>query len=140
MQIHIHHHHEPDPSLLRLLMRLNNNMEKLMSDVDDFVTTTLATISSQKTQLDSVVALLASIKNKLADALAGESLSPAAKTKLAAIMPALEANTSEISDAITANTDAAPAVAPTPTPTPATPAPTSPSSPFSAPSSSSPTT
>lgn len=120
MHIHIHHHHEPDPSLLRLLTRLNNNMEKLMSDVDDFVSTTLATISAQKTQLDSVVALLASIKNKLADALAGETLSPAAKTKLAAIMPALEANTSEITDAITANTDAAPpAPAPAPPPDPA---------------------
>lgn len=121
MHIHVHHHHEFEPELAEQLSRLNDNLERFMSDIDDFVSTTLATISAQKTQLDSVVALLASIKNKLADALAGESLSPAAKTKLAAIMPALEANTSEITDAITANTDAAPpaAVPPASTPDPA---------------------
>lgn len=118
MHIHIHHHHEPDPSLLRLLTRLNSNMEKLMSDVDDFVTTVLAKVSAQKTQIDGVAALLADIKHKLADALAGESLSQAAKDKLAAIMPALETNTVEITNAINANTDPVPPAAPAPTPDP----------------------
>lgn len=118
MHIHIHHHHEPDPSLLRLLTRLNSNMEKLMSDVDDFVTTVLAKVSAQKTQIDGVAALLADIKHKLADALAGETLSQAAKDKLAAIMPALETNTAEITDAINANTDPVPETPSAPAPGP----------------------
>lgn len=114
MRIDIYHHHVPDPSLLRWLTRINNNVEKLMSDIDDFVTLATSRIAAQKTQIDGVAALLASIKHQLADALAGENLSPAAKTKLAAIMPALETNTAEITDAINANTDAAP-IAPAPT-------------------------
>jgi hypothetical protein len=118
MLLHIYHHYVTDPETKRELIRLNDNMEKFMSDIDDFVGVTLAKINAQKTQIDGVAALLSDIKHKLADALAGESLSPAAKTKLAAIMPQLEANTTEITDAINANTDAAPPTEPAPTPEP----------------------
>lgn len=140
MRVDIYHHHEPDPSLLRLLTRLNNNVEKLMSDIDDFVTVTLAKISDQKKQIDGVATLLSAIKHQLADALAGENLSATAKTKLAAIMPALEGNTTEITDAINANTDAAPpAPAPAPAPDPiplgGSPSTSSPANPSGAPAS-----
>lgn len=117
MRLDIYHHHQADLDTLRELRRLNQLLEKFMSDIDDFVTATLAKINEQNTQIDGIVALLASIKSRLADALAGENLSPEAKSKLAAIMPALEGNTAEITAAINANTDAAPAPTPEPTPT-----------------------
>lgn len=110
MQIHVHHHYVTDPAIARELARLNANLEKFMSDVDDFVTLMTGRIAAQKTQIEGVAALLSSIKHQLADALQGEKLSPAAQAKLAAIMPALETNTAEITDAINANTDAAPPV------------------------------
>lgn len=131
MQIHIYHHHEPAPSLLRLLTRLNSNMEKIMSTLDLL----LDDVRAQKTQIDSLSALIANIKNQLRDALSGEKLSPAAEAKLAAIMPELEANTAEITAAINANTDAAPAPAPDPFPSgselPTDPIPNAPPNPIS---------
>lgn len=116
MQFHIHVTHVQDPAIARELERLNRNLEIFMSDIDDFVTSVLAKVSAEKTQLDSMVALLRSIKDKLADALRGENLSPAARDKLAAIMPALDANATEITDAINANTDPAPPAPPADTP------------------------
>lgn len=115
--MHIHVHHHADPAVAEQLERLNQLLERFMSDIDDFVTLLTTRITAQKTQVDGIAALLTSIKNQLADALRGEKLSPEAQAKLAAIMPALEANTTEISDAIVANTDAAPP-APTPAPDP----------------------
>lgn len=123
MQIHVHHHYVTDPAVARELARLNANLEKFMSDVDDFVTLLTGRLAAQKTQIDGVATLLSSIKHQLADALQGEKLSPAAQAKLAAIMPALEANTTEITDAINANTDAAP---PAPAPDPIPPSDTAP--------------
>ena len=111
MQFHIYHHY-PDNEVLLQLARLNRTLEEFMSDIDVFVDKLLADVTAQKTQIDSLTALTAGIKNQLADALRGETLSPDAKNKLAAIFPALEANTAEISTAITANTDAAPVVTP----------------------------
>ena len=116
MKFHVYHHQVQDPAVARELARLNDNLEKFMSDIDDFVASVLAKVSAEKTQVDSMVALLHSIKTQLADALAGEKLSPAATAKLAAIMPALEANTTEITDAINANTDLAPPAAAADTP------------------------
>lgn len=125
--MHLHVHHHADPDVARELARLNRNLERFMSDIDDFVTLLTTRITAQKTQVDGIAALLTSIKHQLADALRGENLSQGAKDKLAAIMPALEANTTEISDAITANTDPVPAPAIDPFPTgselPADPAP-----------------
>lgn len=105
MHVHFYKHFVADPAVVRELERLNRTLEKFMSDIDDFVAATLAKIAAQKTQIDSISQLLTSIKHELADALQGESLSSGAKAKLSAIFPSLEANTGEISDAITANTD-----------------------------------
>lgn len=115
MQIHVYHHYEPDPAIVRLLGLIDRKLEAIMSTLDLL----LDDVTKQKTQIDSLAALLANIKNQLRDALSGEKLSPAAEAKLAAIMPMLEANTTEITDAINANTDVA---TPAPTPEPNDPA------------------
>ena len=90
----------------------------------------LEAVAKQKTQVDSVVALLHSIKTQLADALSGTKLPPDVEAKLALIMPQLEANTQEITDAINANTDPVPPAPPAPTP-PTDTAPTTGSAPTS---------
>mgnify|MGYP001614788220 CR=1 FL=1 len=123
MQFHVHVIHVQDPAIARELERLNNNLEIFMSDIDDFVTLLTSRLTAQKTQVDGIATLLTSIKHQLADALRGETLSPAARDKLAAIMPALEANTTEITDAINANTDPAAPAPPAPTPDAVPPAP-----------------
>lgn len=116
MDLHIYHHRVPDPEFLRVLTLFESKLEKIMSTLD----TLLADVQAQKTQTDSIVALLHNIKIQLADALSGEKLSPAAEAKLALIMPQLEANTSALTDAINENTDAAPTPAPEPDPVPTT--------------------
>jgi len=105
MDFHIYHHRVPDPELLRVLTHMSQRLETIMSTLDLL----LDKVAAQTTQVESITALLHSIKTQLADALAGEKLSPAAEAKLAAIMPQLEANTQKITDAINENTDAAPA-------------------------------
>lgn len=105
MNIHIYHHAAPDPNFIREQAFIRMQLENIMSTLDLL----LDDVRAQKTQIDSLSALIANIKNQLRDALSGEKLSPAAEAKLAAIMPQLEANTAAINDAINANTDAAPA-------------------------------
>jgi hypothetical protein len=119
-ELHVYHHYPRDPVVARELASLRQLLENRMSDIDDFLNRLIADVSAQKTQIASLTALTTALKHKVADALAGESLSTAAKDKLAAIFPAIEANTADIASAINANTDAAPATVADPAP-PATP-------------------
>ena len=56
---------------------------------------------------DSILAVVASIKAQLADALSG-ALTPENQAKVDAIFAALEANKTKLTDAVAANTPAAP--------------------------------
>jgi len=107
-----HRYPQVEQKLDAILIKLDR-MEKRMSTAEDTLDAITAKLTEQSTVEDGMVTLLVSIKNQLAEALRGEQLSSAAQAKLAAIMPLLEANTKKLSDAIVANTDAAPAAVPT---------------------------
>ena len=112
LEIHHYHHYPRDPAVARELETLRQLLENHMSDIDDFLNRLVSDISAQKTQIASLTTLVVALKHKVGDALAGETLSQASKDKLAAIFPAIEANTADIVTAINENTDAAPAPAP----------------------------
>lgn len=67
----------------------------------------LQAVQDESTVEDSIISLLTSIKAQLDAALSAE-LTPAAQAKVDAIFAALEANKTKLSDAVTANTPAAP--------------------------------
>jgi hypothetical protein len=120
MRLDVHHHVESsriEQKLDAILIKLTR-MEAKMASAEDTLDAITTALQNQSTVEDSVLALLTSIKNQLADALRGEQLSAGAQAKLAAIMPLLEANTSKLSAALVANTPAAD--------TPASPAPAAP--------------
>ena len=132
-EVHHYHHYPRDPAIAQeiaelryAVLSLRTLLENSMSDIDDFLNRAIADISAQKTQIAGLTSLVSSLKHQVGNALQGESLSSVAKDKLAAIFPAIEANTADIVTAINANTDAAPAPTPAvdPAPPASTPAPT----------------
>lgn len=71
---------------------------------------TLAAVTAEDTKVDSIIALVAGLKQQLADALAGTTLPPATQAKIDAIFSQATASAGKIDTAITANT---PPAAPT---------------------------
>lgn len=67
----------------------------------------LQEVQDSSTVEDSIISLLTNIKTQLDAALSAE-LTPAAQAKVDAIFAALEANQAKLSDAMLANTPAAP--------------------------------
>lgn len=118
MRIEIHHRYPQLEQKLDAILHKLNKLESRMANAEDTLDAITAKLANQSSVEDGIIALLADIKNKLSEALRGEVLSAGAQAKLAAIMPLLEANTGKLSDAIVANTDAAPAPTPVPDPTP----------------------
>lgn len=64
----------------------------------------LTSVTAQTTKLDSIAALIAGLKQQLADALAGTTLPPAVQAQVDAIFDAATANAGKIDAALTANT------------------------------------
>lgn len=65
---------------------------------------TLAAVTAESAKDDSIIALLAGLKQQLADALANANLSPENQAKVDAIFDQATANAAKIDTAITANT------------------------------------
>lgn len=117
MRFDIYHHPAAEISQkLDAILHKLTRMENQMATDAEVIDALTADVAKQATVVDGIATLLSSVKTQLAEALAGEQLSAAARAKLAAIMPLLEANTQKLSDAIVANTDAAPPPAPVATP------------------------
>lgn len=108
-RIEVHHRYPQVEQKLDAILHKLNRMEKTMATDAEIIDALVADVQKQGTVVDGITALLTSVKTQLAEALKGEQLSSAAQAKLAAIMPLLEANTQKLSDAVVANTDAAPA-------------------------------
>lgn len=65
---------------------------------------TLASVTDNSTVGDSAVALMASLKTRLDEALSGVTLPPAVQEKVDAIFQASEADKTKLQEAILANT------------------------------------
>ncbi len=70
-----------------------NEMSKSLDDV-------ISEVALEKTAIDSLVTLVAGLKQQLADALAGVVLSPATQAKIDEVFANVEANKQEIVDAL----------------------------------------
>lgn len=121
MHIHIHHHHSwPDESppwvdvLLEMLGLINERLEYTMATLDQV----LNDVKAENTQLDSLGAYIAGLKQQIADALSGATLPADVQAKVDAVFAMQEANTGKIAAAM--NTTSAP---PAPAPSPTTPLP-----------------
>ena len=92
------------------LQRLESIMEQMqMASLDE----TLAKVTEANTKADSLIALVAGLKQQLADALSGVALPPAVQSKVDAIFAEAASSVDEIDAAIAANTPEQP---PAPTP------------------------
>jgi hypothetical protein len=92
--------------LLRVLHKQNIIIKKV-NNMSVTLDQLLAKVQEETTLETSIIAMLGSIKAQLDAALSAE-LTPAAQAKVDAIFAALEANTSNLSAAVAANTPAAP--------------------------------
>ncbi len=75
-------------------------LEKIMATLDQV----LKDVTDESTAIASVSALIAGLKQQLADALAGTTLSPATQAQVDAIFTQAEANKTAIATALAANT------------------------------------
>lgn len=64
----------------------------------------LEDVTAETTQLDSISALIAGLRQQIADALAGVTLPPAVQQKVDAIFAQAETNKAKIATALDANT------------------------------------
>lgn len=112
----IHHHHRnkdapENEARLRCvddkLDLIIKKLEAIMPTLDDILTD----VTDESGRLDSISTLITGLKQQLADALAGTSLSPATQAKVDAIFAAAESNKGKIDAALNAN---APPPAPAP--------------------------
>jgi uncharacterized coiled-coil protein SlyX len=76
------------------------NQEKTMATLDQI----LADVTQETTDIASISTLIKGLKQQLADALAGTTLSPATQAKVDAIFAGAETNKAAIADALSANT------------------------------------
>lgn len=93
--------------LLLALLHGQNTTIKLIKNMATTLDQLLQEVQDSSTVEDSIISLLTNIKTQLDAALSAE-LTPAAQAKVDAIFAALEANQAKLSDAMLANTPAAP--------------------------------
>jgi uncharacterized coiled-coil protein SlyX len=88
----------------RLILRTIHRLERQMADQNVTTQEILDAVRAQRGQLASLSTLVAGIKARLNDALAGE-ISPAAQAKLNDIMSEIQGNSRAITDAVATNDD-----------------------------------
>ncbi len=93
-------HYHGDVAMKEVLCKL----EKIMKTIDEV----LAAVASESTKVDSVIALIAGLKQQIADALSGTTLPPAVQAKVDAVFDGLQANATKIDTALAANVPATP--------------------------------
>lgn len=85
------------------LIRIEGKVGKIMATLDE----TLAEVTAERTQIDSLSTLTSGIKKQLDDILAGQ-LPADVQAKVDALFRGVEANKQAVVDAINANTPAPP--------------------------------
>lgn len=98
--------HFQDQEAVRLLHLVLAKLDSLSIKGDSIMATLdqiLADVTDQSTKLDSIAALIAGLKQQIADALAGVTLPPAVQAKVDAIFTAAEGNSAKIQTALDAN-------------------------------------
>jgi hypothetical protein len=92
---------------LREMVRLVLMRENRIIDTENIIMSTLdddlAAVEAQSTRLDSINALIVSVKQQLADALSGTTLPPGVQAKVDAVFNALHANDAKIDTALNTN-------------------------------------
>jgi phage shock protein A len=78
----------------------NKSMEKIMATLDQV----LADVTQETTDLDSIAALIAGLKQQIADALSGATLPPDVQAKVDSVFATAETNKGKIAAALAANT------------------------------------
>jgi len=81
-----------------LLISILKKEIEIMATLDDV----LAKVTEESGDIDSLLALMAGIKQQLADALAGVTLPPAVQEKVDAVFAGVEANVNKVVAAIQA--------------------------------------
>lgn len=87
--IHVHHHGSPDLAVMALL-------ETIMATLDDV----LAEVTKETTAIGGVTALIAGLRQQIADALNTHTIPPAVQAKVDAIFAAATANNAAIAQAL----------------------------------------
>ncbi len=110
------HHHHGNPmegaspveiELYHMLAHVINGMEKIMATLDQV----LQDVTDESTQIDGISTFIDGLKQQLADALSGTTLSPGTQAKVDAIFSQAETNKGKIATALAANTPVAAPVA-----------------------------
>lgn len=96
--------------LRQMLALIIDDQEIEMHSLDE----TLAVVGAQSTKIDSLVALTDGLEKQVADALAGETLSPAAQAKLDAVFDGVTSNSAKVQGEL--DKSVPPAVLATPAP------------------------
>lgn len=87
-------------NVVALHLKLNAMEKRIMATLDE----TLAKVTEEDTDIDSVLALVTGLKQQLADALSGASLPPAVQAKVDAVFNQASASANKIVEALAANT------------------------------------
>ena len=88
---------------LNILHDQNSTLDKRMTIIMATLDDVLADVTQESTDLDSISALIAGLKQQIADALAGVTLPPATQAKVDAIFTGAETNKGKIATALAAN-------------------------------------
>lgn len=86
-------------SILSKLDALHSQGVKIMASLDDVI----QDMTDESTAIDGLSALVAGLKQQVADALAGTTLPPAIQAKVDAVFAAAEANKAKLAAALAAN-------------------------------------
>lgn len=92
------------------IIALNQKLEQLMATLDEI----LASVTEQRTSIDSVLTLLAGLQQQLADALSGVTLPAGVQEKIDAVFSAVSENTAALETALAVPVE--PVVEPEPAP------------------------
>lgn len=106
MRIDHHVFFEQDKEVRDLLRSLRNRMDLIQATLEAIVATlaeTLAAVTDEDTKVDGIIALLAGIKQQLADALSGTTLPAAVQAQVDQIFTQATASAGKIDAALTAN-------------------------------------
>lgn len=97
-------------TVLNHLSALHAQGENLMATIDQVA----QDVSDESTLIDSVSTLITGLQQQIKDALSGATLPPDVQTKVDAVFAQAEANKGKLTNALAANTPAAPVTPPAP--------------------------
>ncbi len=103
MRFDIHHRIELGPEVRARIDELSRKLDRILITQEAIMATleqVLADVTDESTRLDSISALIDGLKQQVADALAGTTLSPATQAKVDAIFAAAETNKAKIDKAL----------------------------------------